>query len=143
MGGSLLWRTDLAQVDDDLKSQYQRAQQAQLTFSLKVADKGTVGAGLLRTPPRPIKTLYDSERYRINNSAPYLHDCGILGCGSCPADSCYRPVLRAQHKLLVCTHTLAHSRWRACCTTSHSSKGRRRSPWRSPPPLTPGTAPWT
>lgn len=38
----MVWRTDLAEVDDDLKSRYQAAQQAQLTFSLSVPEKGTV-----------------------------------------------------------------------------------------------------
>ncbi|KAK9800826.1 hypothetical protein WJX73_002958 [Symbiochloris irregularis] len=46
VGTQLLWRTDLAEVTDDLKSRYQAAQQAQLTFNLNVPSKGMV-AGVL------------------------------------------------------------------------------------------------
>ena len=42
VGSNVLWRCNLADVDDDLKSRYQRAQQAELKFTLNVADKGTV-----------------------------------------------------------------------------------------------------
>lgn len=44
VGSNVLWRVNLADVEDDLKSRYQRAQQAQLRFTLEVADKGTVSA---------------------------------------------------------------------------------------------------
>ena len=46
VGSQLLWRTDLAEVSDDLKSRYQAAQQAQLTFQLNVPSKGMVRPSL-------------------------------------------------------------------------------------------------